>query len=83
MRIYNTYVLSVAALLLATTVILVALEQNDLGVYFTLFTIEALVVTELYVHLSTRARKGLNLVAVVLFAGFLGIVGLQVANILY
>lgn len=82
MRIYNTYILIVATLLLVTTVILIALEQNDLGVYFTLFTIEALVVTELYVHLSTKARRGLNLVAVVLFAGFLSIVGVQVARML-
>lgn len=82
MRIFNSYLLVVATLLLLTAVILIALEQNDLGVYFTLFTIEALVVTVLYVHLSTRARRGLNLVAVVLFAGFLGIVSLQVARIL-
>ena len=82
MRIFNSYLLVVATLLLLTAVILIALEQDDLAVYFALFTIEALVVTELYVHLSTRARRGLNLVAVVLFAGFLGIVGLQVARIL-
>lgn len=82
MRIYNTYILIVATLLLVTTVILIALEQNDLGVYFTLFTIEALVVTELYVHLSTKARRGLNLVAIMLFGGFLGIVGLEAVRIL-
>ena len=82
MRIYNTYLLVVATLLLGTTVVLVALEQNDLDVYFTLFTIEALIITELYVHFSTKAQRGLNLVAVVLFAGFLGIVGLQVIRIL-
>lgn len=82
MRIFNSYLLVVATLLLLTAVTLIAFEQNDLGVYFTLFLIEALVVTELYVHLSTKARRGLNLVAVVLFTGFLGIVGLQVARIL-
>ncbi len=82
MRIFNSYLLVVATLLLLTAVILIALEQDDLAVYFTLFTIEALVVTELYIHLSTRARRGLNLVAIMLFAGFLGIVGLQVTRIL-
>ena len=82
MRIYNSYVLVIATLLLVTTVVLVALDQGSLDVYFTVYTIEALVVTELYVHFSTRARRGLNLVAIVLLIGFLGIVGLEVARML-
>ena len=74
MRIYNSYILTVASLLLATTVILAALGQNSLEVYYIVYILEALAVTELYVYLSTRARRGLNRVSLLLFAGFLLIV---------
>lgn len=82
MKIYNSYILIIAILLLLTTVILVALEQNSLDIYYTIYVIEALIVTELYVYFNAKARQGLNLVTYILFGGFLGIVGLQVISIL-
>lgn len=82
MKIYNRYILTVATLLLLTTVILVATKQNSLGIYYTIYVIEALIVTELYVYFNTKVRRGLNLIACILFGGFLGIVALQVINIL-
>lgn len=82
MKIYNNYILIVAILFLLTTIILVAIGQNSLGIYFTVYTIEALAVTELYVYFNARARRGLNFVSATLFAGFLFIVALQVIRIL-
>ena len=82
MKIYNSYILIITVLLLLTTVILVALEQNSLDIYYTIYVIEALIVTELYVYFNAKARQGLNLVTYILFGGFLGIVALQVINIL-
>jgi len=82
MKIYNNYILIVAILFLLTTIILVAMGQNSLGIYCTAYTIEALVVTELYVYFNARARRGLNFVSAILFAGFLFIVALQVIGIL-
>ena len=82
MKIYNNYILIVAILFLLTTIILVAIGQNSLGIYCTVYTIEALVVTELYVYFNARARRGLNFVSAILFAGFLFIVALQVIRIL-
>lgn len=70
MRIYNNYILTVAMLLLITTPILVAMGQNSLEVFYTVFVIEALVVTELYVYLSGKVRRQLNLVSVILFGNF-------------
>ncbi len=67
MRIYNNYILTVAMLLLVTTPILVAMGQNSLEVFYTVFIIEALVVTELYVYLSGKVRRQLNLVSAILF----------------
>jgi len=81
-KIYNSYILIIAILLLLTTVILVALGQNSLDVYYTTYVIEALIVTELYIYFNAKARRGLSLVSAILFGGFLVIVSLQVIKIL-
>jgi hypothetical protein len=82
MRIYNSYVLVVASLLLVTTVILAAYGTASLDIYYTLYVVEALIVTELYVYFNSRARRGLTVVSTVLFAGFLVVVLSTVLNIL-
>ena len=82
MKIYNSYILIIALLLLLTTVILVAVGQNSLDIFYTVYIIEALIVTELYVYFNTKARRGLNFVSTILFAGFLFVVALQVIKIL-
>jgi hypothetical protein len=81
-KIYNNYILIIAVLLLLTTVIMVAMGQNSLDIYYTVYVIEALIVTELYVYFNAKARRGLNLVSTILFGGFLVIVSLQVIKIL-
>jgi hypothetical protein len=65
-----------------TTVILVALGQDSLNTYYSTYIIEALVVTELFVHLNAKARRGLSLVSVVFFVGFLAIMLQQVVKML-
>ena len=82
MKIYNSYILTTAIVLLLTTVILVATEQNSLDVYFTVYTIETLVITELNVYFNAKARRGLTSVSTLLFAGFLVIVAIHVLKIL-
>ena len=82
MKIYNSYILTVAILLLLTTIILIGLGQNSLDVYYTIYILEALVVTELYVYFNAKARRGLNLVSAILFGGFLVIVSLRIIEIL-
>ena len=82
MKIYNNYILTVTVLLLLTTVILVAVGQASLDIYYTLYIIEALIVTELYVYFNAKARRGLSLVSTLLFGGFLVIVAQQVIKIL-
>jgi len=81
-KIYNNYILLIAVLLLLTTVILVAVGQNSLGVYYTVYVVEALIITELYVYLNAKARRGLSLVSTILFGGFLVVVSFQVIKIL-
>jgi len=82
MKIYNNYILIVAILFLLTTVSLIATGQNSLDIYYTVYIIEALIVTELYVYFNAKARRGLNFVSTILLAGFLFIVTLQVIKIL-
>jgi len=83
MKIYDKYILILASLLLATTVIVAALGEARLDLYFSIYVIEAMVLTELYVYLNPRAKRGLNRVNYGLFAGFLVIVAAKVVEILW
>lgn len=82
MRVYNSYIFS---LVLATSIIntfLAFLGQKDIQVYFVINIITYLVITLLFVYLNPRARKALNAIGAVLFAGFMVIVSLKVIDIL-
>jgi len=81
-RLYNRYVLTVAIFLLLTTVILIATGQNSLDIYFTVYVIEALVITELYIYINKKARRGLAFVSSILFGGFAIALCLQIVRIL-
>ncbi|AKG53548.1 hypothetical protein DGWBC_0885 [Dehalogenimonas sp. WBC-2] len=82
MKIFNNYILTVSVTLMATLVILAGFGQQQLDVYYTLFIIEALIITELYVHLNNKSRRSLNIVSLALFAGFMVIVLQKVVAIL-
>jgi hypothetical protein len=82
MRVYNRYILIVTILLLLTTVILIGIGQTSLDVYYSTYVLEALVVTELYAYLNSKARRGLNVVSLMLLSGFLIIVVLKVVVVL-
>ena len=82
MKIYNGYILTVAILLLLTTVIMIATGQNSLDIFFTVYVIEALIITKLYVYFNDKARRGLNMVSAILFGGFAFALCLQVLKIL-
>ncbi len=82
MKLYNRYVLTVALILLLTTVILIAIGQNSLDVYFTVYVLEALAITELYAYINNKARRGLVYVSTILFGGFAVALCLQIVRIL-
>ena len=82
MRIYNKYIVS---LILASGLINISLAflgQNDLEIYFTINVIAYLTITLLYAYLNPRARRALNTIGVVFFAGFMVIVSLKVVEML-
>ena len=82
MRIYNKYIVSLALATGLVNTLLAFLGQDDLGVYFTINTIVYLVITLLYVYFNPRARRALNTISVVLFAGFMVVVVLNVMEII-
>ncbi len=82
MRIYNKYIVSLALAAGLVNTLLAALGQNDLSVYFTINAVVYLIITLLYVYFNPRARRALNTISIVLFAGFMVIVALNAMEII-
>ncbi len=82
MRIYNSYILTVAAVLLLTAVIMVASGVGTVSLFYIIYVLEALIITELYVYFSVRARQSLGRIEILLFAGFLIFLSAEVIRIL-
>ncbi len=82
MKIYNRYFITIAIVLLSTTVILIAAGQTSLDIFYSLYVIEALIVTELFVYFNKKSRRVLNIVGVMLFGGFGIVLCLQVLKAL-
>jgi hypothetical protein len=80
MRVFNRLILVLAIALGCITVILAFLGQKDIAVYFIADAIAYLVITLLYVYLNPGARKSLNALSAVIFAGFLVIVAIKVVE---
>ena len=81
MRIYNIYIISLAVAAGVINIVLAFTGQGDLSVYFIINIIAYLVLTLLYVYLNPRARRALNTIAAVFFAGFVVVVALKVVEI--
>ncbi len=82
MRIYNKYVVSLVLTSCLINALLAFFNQDDLEIYFIINIVAYLLITLLYVYLNPRARRALNTVGAVLFAGFMVIVVLKVMEIL-
>ena len=82
MRIYNKYIVSLALASSLVNTLLAFFGQNDLEIYFIINILAYLIITLLYIYLNPRARRALNTIGVVLFAGFMVIIALKVIEIL-
>ena len=65
-----------------TTVALSFYEVSRLDLYYSAYLIEGLALTELYVYLNPKAKRGLSRVNYMLFAGFMVLVIAEVVEIL-
>ncbi len=66
----------------AINIFLAFLGQTDLEVFFILNVLVFLIITLLFAYLNPRARRALNSIGVVLFAGFMVIVVMKVIDII-
>jgi hypothetical protein len=82
LRIFNKYIISLALTSCLINIILAFSGQNNLEIYFIINILAYLIITLLYVYLNPRARKALNTIGIVLFAGFMVIVSLKVIEII-
>ena len=82
MRVYNRYVLTVAIVLLLSTVALIAAGQESLSIYYSVYVIGALIVTEMYVYFNRKIRRGLHSVSIILLVGFVIVLGIQILKAL-
>ena len=82
MRVYNSFIATLALAFALITAVMAAYEVNTLDSYFTVYTIALLVTTALYVTFSPKARRALSLVGMVAFGGFLIVVAIKVVEIL-
>ncbi|MDP2948055.1 MAG: hypothetical protein Q8P22_00765 [Chloroflexota bacterium] len=82
MTLYNRYVATLAVLFTSTTVVLAVYNQQRLDLYFSLYLIEYLASTLLFVYLKPRARRLLNMMGYVLFGGFTVVVAMRMGQIL-
>ena len=82
MKIYNRYFITVAIVLLSTAIILIAAGQTSLDIFYSLYVVEALIVTELFVYFNKKSRRVLNIVGVLLFGGFGIVLCLQILKTL-
>lgn len=81
MRIYNKYIISLAIVLLLSTVVLTA-AGGAVKYFFPVFVLESIVITELFVYLNNKARRQLTFVSAMLFLAFLAHMVIQVGTIL-
>jgi len=82
LRIYNKYIISLVLASCLINTLLAFYGQNDLVIYFVVNVIAYLAITLLYAYLSPRARRALNTIGVVLFAGFMVTVAIKLVEIL-
>ena len=82
MSTYRRYIISLVLVASAINTILAFAGQKDITLYFTLNVIAFLAITLLQVYLNPRARAALNAIGVVLFAAFMVVVAIKVAEIL-
>jgi len=82
LRIYNRYIIFLALVFCLINTLLAFFGQNDFEIYVTINLFAYLVITLLYVYLNPRARRALNTVVGVFFAGFVVIVTFKVMEIL-
>ena len=81
MRIYDRYIIWLTVLFVLSTIAL-SVARLDLEAYFSVYLIECLGLTLLFVHLNRTARKGLYRIGYMLGIGFLFLVTVKIVEVM-
>jgi len=79
---YSRYILIMAVVFCITSVIFAIADTSSLSLCLTIYVIESLILTELFIYLNPKARRNLNRVNVALFGLFLMLVAVEVVGIM-
>ena len=82
MTLYNRYILFMALILGITSIIFAATAISELELCFSIYFIECLMFTELFIHLNPKAKRNLNRVNYVFLTLFMVVVATKVAEII-
>ena len=82
MTLYNRYILIMALTFAITMLILAISAVGEIGLCITIYVIESLILTELFIYLNPKAKSNLSRVNILLFALFLMLVVVKVIEIL-
>ncbi|MFC1951166.1 hypothetical protein ACFLXN_02000 [Chloroflexota bacterium] len=82
MTLYNRYIFIMALIFGITALVFAISAVANLGLCITVYVIESLILTELFIYLNPKAKRNLSRVNIFLFALFLLLVAAKVAEIL-
>ncbi len=82
MTLYNRYIVSLALIFSLTSVVFALVAIANLDLCLTIYIIESLIVTELFIYLNPRAKRNLIWVNVILFSLFILLVVAKIAEII-
>jgi len=82
LRVYNSFIATVALAFTGVTVVLAAYQVNNLDGYFSGYAIALLVISMLFGTFSRQARRAVTLVGLAAFGGVMVVVALKVVEIL-
>ena len=82
MTLYNRYILIMALTFSITMLVLAISAVTEIGLCITIYVIESLILTELFIYLKPEAKSNLSRVNILLFVLFLLLVVVKVIEIL-
>jgi len=82
-RVYNRFIVALALCFTLTTVVLSLGNERRLDLYFSLYLIEYLILSLLFVSFNPKGKRLVGILGYILFPGFMAIVALKVAHILW
>lgn len=82
MRLYNSFIVTLALLFAAITGVMSAYRVEKLDAYFAAYTLALLLLTALYMTFNRKSQRALSVVGIVAFGGLLVLIALKMFEML-